>query len=433
MAPAEVLIIAVILLFILLACGMPIALVLGLTSITGLVLVGGPALLIPVSNILYSAINSFVIVAVPLFLLMGEIIFICGMGSELYEVASKWTGKLPGGLAMGSTLACAVFGAMCGAGVAGAAAIGVVAIPEMRRRGYGPSLFTGTVAAAGGLAMLIPPSIPVILYAAVTEASVGRLFAACMVPGIILSLLMCVYIGIAVKTGWEVAPAGYAVTWRERFWSLRRVWTAVVLIMLVLGSIYTGFATPTEAAGVGAFGALLLALFVYRRLNWSTFAKALFQATKTTSMVLLLVASALVFGYLLTWLQVPQMLIGAVLQAEVPLWIVLLIINLLFFVLGMFVDIGSAILVGVPVVLPVATALGIDIVWLGVIIAINMLMAFITPPVGLGLYVIKGLAPDVPITTIIRGALPFIICEAIAIALVIVYPQIALWLPGKLF
>ena len=423
-----------ILLLLLLLYGIPVFASLGISSVVAIVVTRGFEGLTVIPELYYEKMDNFVLIAIPLFILMGEILFHTGIGSDLYKMASRWTNKIPGGLAMGTVVASTVFGAMCGVSVAGAATIGAFAVPEMLKRGYDKSLATGSVAASGALALLIPPSIGFILYGAVADESVGRLFIAGIVPGIILALCMMIYIFIVAIVKPDNAPIPKEkITWKMRLESLLRCWAALFLILLVLGSIYFGIATPTESAAIGAAGAFFLAIFIYKSLNWKVFLDILLSTMKTTGMILFIFINAMLFGYILTRLQVPQQLANLVAESHMAKWAVLSSIIILLIFLGMFLDGASVILIATPILLPVIEVIGYDKLWFGVILMITIEMAVITPPVGLNLYVIKSIAPDnVNLKDIIIGALPFVFVEILLIIFFIIFPEIVLWLPMKM-
>ena len=419
--------------FLLLIIGQPVFAALGTASIVGILLLQGPSGLGAVPGVLYDRLNSFTLVAVPLFILMGEIIFVTGIGSDLYSAASSWLNRLRGGLAMASVMASAIFGALCGVSVAGAATIGSFAIPEMLKRGYHKSLATGPVTAAGALALLIPPSLAFILYGEVADESVGKLFVGGIVPGVLLAFLMMVYIYVICKFKPEYAPdPDETITWKDRFDKLFRIWPTLGLIFAVLGTIYFGICTPTESAAIGCVGSLLINLR-RKTLTWTTFKGILQKTMLTTGMILLIFSSALLFGYVLTRLRAPQNLIGLVEAAQLPDWGILTLIMLILIVMGMFMDIVSVILISTPLLLPMVQNLGYDPLWYGIIVGITCEMAVITPPIGLNLYAIKGIAPDnISLQDIISSAFPFVFVELLVLLLFIAFPGLCLWLPNHM-
>lgn len=413
--------------------GCPIFVSLGTASVLGLFLLEGPQGLSRLPAVIFTHLDSFVFLAIPLFLLMGQILFFSGIGSDLYIAGNKWLSGMKGQLAMGSIVSCGIFGAMSGVSVAGAACIGSFAIPEMIKAKYHRRVAAGTVAAAGALAMLIPPSILFIIYGGMTDVSVGKLFIGGIIPGIILILMMCTWVWIWVKKSPEMAPEPETgVTWKERFASLKLLWTALVLMFLALGTIYLGVCTPTEAGAIGAAGAFLIAIFIYRSITWETFRRIFHEATRTTAAIMLIVACGSVFSVLLAALRIPDIVAEFAINSGLPNWGIIILLNLSLILIGMFVDAGTAIVITTPIVLPTVVGLGYDPLWWGIVLTINLEMAVITPPVGLNLYVIKSIAPDIPMGDIIRGAMPFLIVEAICLAIFIFFQDLTLWLPAQM-
>lgn len=411
--------------------GMPVFGALGSASVVGIILTQGVRGLGAVPGVIYDRLAVFPLVAVPLFILMGEIIFHAGIGASIFTTTNRWLNRLPGSIGMASVAACAIFSALCGVSVAGAATIGSFAIPEMLRRGYDKSLATGCVAASGGLALLIPPSVALILYGVVGDESVGELFIAGIVPGIVLAILMMGYILIIGIIRPDIAPRhSEEVSWKMRFQALAHIWPALLLIVLVLGSIYKGIATPTEAASVGCVGALVIALF-RKRLSWKTFRLILRSTISTSAMIMLIFASALLFGYVLTRLQVPQEFAAYVATLDLPNWVVLICVFALLYAMGMFMDVVSVILISTPILLPIILQMGYSSLWFGIVMAIACEIGTATPPVGLNLYVIKGVSPpNVTLMNIIRGAFPFVVVETIGLAIFLLFPDLVLWLPN---
>ena len=333
---------------------------------------------------------------------------------------------------MASVGSSAVFGAMSGVSVAGAATIGRFAIPEMLKRGYSPSLSGGTIAAAGALALLIPPSIGFVLYGEMADQSIGKLFIGALLPALMVTVMMVIYVALVAIFKPESAPRNSeVVTWAQKLAALKDIWAASLLILLVLGTIYLGIATPTEAAGIGAAGAFLIAI-AYKEMNWRTALQILRSTAVTSGMILLILAAALLFGYIMTRLMIPQKLVALITASSQPAWVILLFVLLFLIVVGMFLDIVSLILITTPVLLPVIVALGYDPLWFGIVMIIACEMAVITPPVGLNLYVIKGIAPQISLQQITRGALPFVALEILAIVILTIFPEIILWLPRTL-
>lgn len=432
MDPASIFLLILALFGVLLLIGVPIFASLGVSSMLGMYLHGGVNALNVIPSILHRGLSSYSLICIPLFILMGETMARTSIGGRLYNLFYLWLNRMPGSLAIASVGSAAVFGAMSGVSVAGAATIGRVAIPQMLKRKYNAGLAGGSVAAAGSLALLIPPSIGFVLYGEMADQSIGKLFTAAILPGVLLTLLMMGYLYILIHVRPSMAPRLQDhVSWGQRLRALGDVWAPILLILAVLGTIYLGIATPTEASGIGALGAFIVAV-MYKELTW-TMVVEIFRATiVTTGMILLILISALLFGYIMTRLMIPQMLITWIADISQPAWVILLLILVFLLIIGMFLDIVSIILIATPILLPVITALGFSPIWFGVIMIIACEMAVITPPVGLNLYVIKGIAPQISINDIIWGALPFVMVEALAILILALFPQIALWLPGMM-
>lgn len=431
MDPIYIAIIVIAVFILLLLMGVPVFAALGLSGTIGILIIRGPAGLQAIPSVMYDKIRSFILVAVPLFILMGQVIFHSGIGEDLYTLGSRWLNRLPGGLAMASILACTIFAAMSGVSIAGAATIGSFAIPEMLKRGYDKSLATGSVAAAGALALLIPPSVGFIVYGEIADESVGQLFIGGIVPGLMLALMMMAYVGIYAYLNPKVAPrSDESVTWGLRMESLLRVWPALVLILAVLGSIYLGLATPTQSAAIGFLVSLILARFVYKKMDWIIFKKVVRSSMVTSGMILLIFICAMFFGYVLTFLRVPQFIMEFIANSGWPNWVSLSAIMVLLFIMGMFVDVVSIITIGAPLLIPTIQMLGYNTLWFGIIMGITLEMAVITPPVGLNLYTIKGVSPeDVTISDIIKGVIPFVFIEIILLIIFISFPKLCLWLP----
>jgi tripartite ATP-independent transporter DctM subunit len=433
--PNIIAVIVIATLILLLFMGVPIFAALGLSGVVGIVILKGPDGLQAIPTVMFDKLNSFVLVAVPLFIMMGQVIFFSGMGKDLYTLGSRWLSRLPGGLAMGSVAACTIFGAMCGVSVAGAATIGSFAIPEMLKRGYDKRLATGSVAAAGALALLIPPSVGFIIYGEIADVSVGMLFIGGIVPGLLLAFMMCVYIGILASLRPEVAPpVKETVTWKLRWMSVGQVWPGLLLIFAVLGTIYLGIATPTQAAAIGLVVALGIAHFVYGSLNRRSFVTVARTTMLTTGMILIIFVCAMFFGYVLTLLKLPDHIMEFIGAAGWPSWLTLTVIMGMLIVLGCFVDAVSVITISAPLLLPTIELMGYSPLWFGIIMGVTLEMAVITPPVGLNLYTIKGIAPpEVSLNDVIVGAFPFVIVEIVGLALLVAFPSISLWLPTATF
>lgn len=423
----------IVLLFILMGLGSPIFISLGLSGVVGIYLITGVRGLFQLPASIFSQLDSFTLVAIPLFILMGEVIFITGIGKDIYNAFSKWLHKVPGGLAIASIYSCALFGAMSGVSIAGVATIGTMAVPEMLSRKYNKGLAAGSIAAAGALAVLIPPSISFILYGAISGESVGKLFIGGIIPGIVLATMMAIYVYIKVWRNPSLAPReDIKVTFRDKMRSLNRLWPVLLLIVLVLGTIYTGITTPTEAGAIGVFGAFLIA-FMYGRLTWETFTSSLFKATHVTVIILIILASAYTFSQFLNLVRLPEMVALWLTGLHLHRMVIMLIIMGVLIILGCLIDGASLIIVTTPILLPTVTALGFDPLWYGILLVLNVEIAVITPPVGLNLYTMKGIVGDqVSLSEIIKGTAPFIIVDILALLLFMFWPELALWLPGKM-
>ena len=413
--------------------GCPIFISLGVSSVVGVLIARGTGGLMQVPLAMYAQINSFVLVAIPLFILMGEILSYTGIASDIYEFFSRWTYRIGGGLAIASIYTSALFGALCGVSIAGVAAIGPLAIPEMLRRNYDHKLAAGAVTASGALSVLIPPSIVLIVYGSIAFASVGALFMGGIIPGLFLATAMAVYVVIRVRLNRSLAPPTYeTLTWKQMFAPLARLWPALMIVLLVLGSIYGGVATPTEAASMGVVGSLLIGLFVYKSRGWKTYLNMLTAATHATVSVLAIAACALAFGNFLSVMRIPEVMTMMAMALPIPPIGVIFIFMLFLVVGGMFIDAISLILVTTPILLPTILAMGFDPIWYGIILTLNIEMAVITPPVGLNLYTMKAVAPYLDIGDIIKGSLPYVAIEFAVLSVVILVPQIALWLPSMM-
>lgn len=415
------------LLLALLFSGIPIAFALALAGIVAGYLFQGPAALIMVPQVMYSATHSFLLLAIPLFILMSEILSRGGLGEILFETANKWLRHLPGGLAISTVATCAVFAGITGSSIADTATVGIVALPAMLSRGYERTFVYGLVAASGTLGILIPPSIPMIIYGAITSESVGRLFIAGLIPGVILALTLMGYVVIVCSRGKAYQPLPPA-SWAERWAQTRKAVWGLFLPPLVVGGMYTGIFTPTEAAGVGVIYAALVSLVVLRTIRLRDLGPILMETLATTSMVLLITAGALVFGNVMTVMQIPQKLVQLVIGWQLPPWGFLVLINLLLLVLGCLLEVISIMLITIPIIFPVLLQLGIDPIWFAVIFVVNMQIAQITPPVGLVLYVMTGISGR-PMAEVIRGVTPFIFLLIGYLAIVMLFPQLSLWLP----
>lgn len=401
--------------------GVPIAFALGVTALLGVAIMDGTSGLPALANITWGASSEFVLTAIPLFVLMSELISATGIGRDLFHAVEKWFGRMKGGMAITGILACAIFGAVSGSAVGVAAVIGAIAIPEMLKRGYSRQLATGSIAAASPLGMIIPPSLPMILYGVVTETPIDKLFIAGILPGLMIAALGCAYVMVVSLGESEQAPE--AVSFREKLLALRLAGPVIILILLVIGTIYTGVATPTEAAAVGVGGTLAIAA-IQRSLSWASLIAAVKTSARVSSMLLIVIVGAMLFGYLLGLSQLPQLLTESIVDAGLSKWTVFVLIMLAYFVLGMFLEVTSIILITVPVIFPTVLALGFDPVWFAVILMINMSFAVVTPPVGLCLFVTKSCAPGTTLKEVIQGTMPFMVIYVAVAVLLCIFPQL---------
>lgn len=374
----------------LLVIGMPVAFTLSVAGILGIIQFVDVSFLSQVPVIAYKTLDSYVLTSVPLYILMSQIMLTGRVGSGLFELGSKWMGHLPGGLGIATIFACAIFAAISGSSVATAVTIGAMAIPEMLKRGYDRKLVVGSVAAGGTLGILIPPSIPMILYGTITDESVGKLFMSGVVPGALLTVLFICYI---VFASWD-KPREPRSSHAEKMKSLRENIWGLFLPVIIIGGIYTGIFTPTEAAAVGTVYALAITFFVYRSVTIQDMPGILRATIKTSCMIFSIMIGAMLFGYILTILQVPQALMRLVTEGDLNRWIVMLGINIMLLILGCVLETVSIILITLPMLYPIIKALGFDPIWFNVVLLINMELALITPPVGMNLFVIKGISED---------------------------------------
>lgn len=415
------------LLLLLLVMGLPVAFSLGMAGVGGMLLfMGGDGALAQLPIIGYKSLDDFVLTAVPLYILMSQILLTGKVGNDLFELANKWLRHLPGGLGIATVMACAVFAAITGSSVACAVTIGAIAIPEMLARGYERSLVLGAVAAGGTLGILIPPSIPMILYGAITDESIGKLFMSGVVPGAILTVL---FIMIVVYRSRNL-PREAAASWDERISALKKSFWGLLLPVIVVGGIYTGVFTPTEAAGIGTVYSLIITFGIYRTLSLKDMPEILEDTIKTTCMIFAIMIGASLFGFVLTILDAPQALTNFVVDMQTNRWVIFVAINILLLFLGCILESVSIIFITLPILFPLIVRLGFDPIWFNVVMLINLELALITPPVGMNLFVLQGISPDSKMTQIIKGVIPFGAVMALEILLLCFFPEIATWLPS---
>ena len=380
----------------------------------------------------FSTVSNYNLIVVPMFVLLGNISSAAGFSRGLYDAAFAWVGRFRGGLASASVLGCAVFAAVSGSSVATAVTLGKVALPEMKRLGYAPGLSTGSIAAGGTLGFLIPPSTGFVLYAILTEESIGRLFMAGVLPGLLLTGLFIAAIWIVSVLDPAAGPRGEPVPLSERFRVLAEAGPLLLVILMSIGGIYLGVFTPVEASGVGAALVLMLAL-LRRRLPFERFKDAVLSTLSTTAMLYAIVIGASVLNPFFAVTRIPTILGEGLGELGLGAYGTLTIIIFAYIVLGMFMDGLSMLVITIPIVFPVVTGLGFDPIWFGVVAVIVIEMGMITPPVGLNVFVVRSVAGDVPLTTIFRGVLPFLLAMIVGLLLIIAFPDIALLLPNTMF
>ncbi len=430
MSPETVGILGIVLLLSLFLLRMPIAFAMAFVGFVGFAYLGGvdPALNLLAQDI-YDTFSLYSLSVIPMFILMGSFAFASGISDRLYTTTYTWVGSLRGGLTIATVLACAGFAAICGSTAATAATMGKIALPEMKKYGYDDTLATGTIASAGTLGVMIPPSTVLIVYGILVEESIGKLFVAGLVPGVILSLFFVAVVAILCFRKPEIGPAGTATTWLAKIKATGGIVEAVLLFLLVIGGLFLGWFSPTQAGAIGAGGALLIGL-IRRQLTWKTFFEAGKDGLRTGCMVLFIITGAVVFGHFLAISTIPFLLADWVGNLPIHPMAIMGIIICIFFVGGFFMDSMALIVVIVPIFFPIVQQLGFDLIWFGVIIVLTGEMGVITPPVGVNVFVIKGIAPDIPLNTIFKGIFPFLYALIILTIIIVLFPQIATFLPN---
>ncbi len=414
----------------LLATGMPIAFALGATALAFMLAFDGLGSIAFIPETVFAGLDDFTLVSLPMFIIMGAAVASSRAGSDLYEALARWLHRIPGSLVISNIGACALFAALTGSSPATCAAIGKMGIPEMRRRGYDADLATGAIAAGGTLGILIPPSITMILYGVASETSIGRLFIAGIIPGLLLtSLFMAWALFLSWKRGTRLVDQDRTYTMREKLELLPKLLPFLAVIAGVVYALYGGIATPSEAAGVGALLCLVMVVVIYRVWRPAALWLIFRDGLRESGMLMLIIGASILFGYMMSSLQVTQNLAESIGQMHVNRWIIMAAINLMLLVAGMFLPPAAIILMTTPILMPVINAAGFDPIWFGVILTINMELGLITPPVGLNLFVINGITPDIRLPTILRGALPFMGCMVLAILILCLFPGLATWLP----
>ena len=431
MSPEIVGLIGLIVLLILLFAGMWIGAAMAMVGFFGYAYIVGiqPAFAM-VSQIPFTTMAWYPLTCVPLFIFMGVVIFHAGVGKDLYKTAYTLVGQLRGGLAMATVVACALFAAITGVSSPALATLGKVAVPEMKKYKYDEKLALGSLVCAGTMAFLIPPSVAFIIYGILTETSIARLFMAGFFPGILLTALFVATIMIITARNPKAGPAGPKTSFTDKIVSLKFTWPTVVLFLVVLGGIYRGIFTPTEAGAIGAFGALVISIAM-GRLNFRKFLEALLEAGQTTAFIMLLIIGAYILMKFLAVSKLTLLLGATVANLPVPPMAIFGAIAILYIILGMFLDIVSAVILTIPVLYPVVLTLGFDPIWYGVMVVILIEMGLVTPPVGMDAFILSGVT-GIPLSTIFRGAIPFLVAAIICIIILAIFPQIALFLPSTM-
>jgi C4-dicarboxylate transporter, DctM subunit len=417
--------------FVLFAAGIEIALALGIVGVAGLFyLKGWSTGLSVVGSIAWTNATSFSFIAVPLFVFMSGILLHSGIGRGLYTAVARWVSFLPGGLAVASIFSCAIFAAVSGSSVATAATIGMIAIPEMQRRGYHRPLICGSLAAGGTLGILIPPSIPMIIYGVMTETSIGHLYMAGIVPGIVLALMFAAFVVVYAMIWPERAPrvAEDRGTFLDKLRSFYEVAPVAVLIVTVLGSMYVGIVTPTEAAALGSFVSLILAA-LGRKLTWPTLRDSFHSTVRTTCMVMLIIVFASVFSHVIALIGAPKALFDVVVGLGMPKWAFFAAVFTFLLVVAYALEELSVMIILLPILFPLITGLGFDPIWFGIVMIVWLEIGFITPPVGLNLFVIQGMMRGASARDITVGTTPFVILMVLLVIILFLAPELALWLP----
>ncbi len=422
-------------LILLLATGAPLVMVMGGGAVIFSYFLWGPQGLMQISSNSFGVMQNFILIAIPLFIFMGIVLEQSGLAKALYEMMYRWFGGVRGGLAVGTVIICMIFAAMCGVSGAATISMGLIALPSMLDRNYGKDISIGCISAGGALGVLIPPSIPFILYGLFSGESIGALFASGILPGILLGLLFIGYILIRCYFQKDLGPAlpkEKRATWKEKFESLRAVILPMVLIALVLGSIFKGVATPTEAAALGAIGALICAA-VSRGLTWKVVKESSYATLRLSSMIVWIIIGGTAFTSLYTAIGAVDFIQGVIATLPVSRYIILIGMQLVLFVLGMLLDPGGIIMICTPVFVPVIKSLGFDPVWFGLLFIVNMEMAYLTPPFGFNLFYMKAIVPpNITMGDIMRSIIPFVGLQALCLIIVILIPELATWLPRKL-
>ena len=430
MDPVTIGLTGIVVLVIIFLLGLPVGFTMALVGLVGFILVNGAesgfSLL---ARDFFDTFSSYSLTVIPMFVFMGSVAFFSGMSGRLFDASYILFGRMRGGLAMATVAATAGFSAVCGSTSATAAAMGKVAIPEMRRYGYDEGLATGCIAAAGGLGILIPPSTIFIIYGILVQESIGKLFISGVIPGLILSATFILIVYVMCRFNSRLAPAGAQTSWKQKLMGLTGILEMVVLFGLVIGGLFAGFFSPTQAGAAGTAGAVIIGL-VRRQLPWTAFWSAVKDTLSITAMIMVVVAGAIVFGHFMAVTRMPFFISEFVGNLPIPPLGVMGLIILMYVVAGCFMDSLALIMLTVPILFPLITQMGFDPIWFGVIIVMVTDIGVITPPVGINVFIIKGVAPGVPLSTIFKGVTPFLVGMIVVTALVVFFPGLATWLPS---
>jgi len=430
MSPVAAGIAGIVLLILLFLLRMPVAFAMAFVGLVGFTYLSGP---VPALSLLardiFDQFSSYPLSVIPMFILMGSFAYASGISRRLYDAAYTWAGQLRGGLTIATVLACSGFAAICGSTAATAATMGKVALPEMKRYHYNDTLATGTVAAAGTLGILIPPSTVLIVYGLLTEESIGRLFVAGILPGVLLSIFFILTVFLICLRNPSYGPPGAPTMWKVKLKSLTGIIETAILFALAIGGLFLGWFGPTQAGAIGAIGALIIGL-ARRELSWHGFVEASKDGLRTSCMVIFIITGATVFGHFMAISRIPFVLVEWLEGLALPAMGIVGIIVIIFFIGGFFMDSMALIVLLIPILFPILTAFGIDLIWFGVIIVLVAEMGVITPPVGVNVFVIKGIAPDIPMETIFKGIFPFLGALIICTIILMIFPQIATFLPS---
>ena len=437
MSPTLIGIIGILVMVIVFLSRMPVAFVMAMIGYLGFsIMISGQGGLSLLSRAVYDVFSSYGLTTIPLFIFMGQLAFNSGISHRLYDTGYKFLGSTRGGLAMATVSACTAFGAVCGSSPATAATMATVGLPEMKRYKYADELATGAVASGGGLGMIMPPSIVLIVYGILTEQSIGKLFVAGIIPAILVTILFIISIYIKCRLNPEQGPAGERFTWGQKMKSLLGMGETLAVFVLVIGGLFIGLFTPTEAAAVGAFGVLAVSL-IRRQLTWEGFVKSLYETLRTSCMVMMLIAGAVIFGKFLAVTRIPFDMATWVGGFDLSPYMILTVVVLIYFFGGCFMDALALVMLTVPIFYPLVTGLGYDPIWFGLIIVMVTEMGVITPPVGINVYVVYGVAKnvigEVPLESIFKGILPFLLAVIVGIIILMIFPQIILFLPNLMY